>query len=100
MYYKKGADIMAQSTISVRVDSEDKKRFEEFCSEMGMNISTAINMLVKNILRTGKMDIELSYDIPNAETVAAIEEVEEMKKHPEKYKGYTDVDEMMRDLLK
>lgn len=91
---------MAQSTISVRVDSEDKKRFEEFCSEMGMNISTAINMLVKNILRTGKMDIELSYDIPNAETVAAIEEVEEMKKHPEKYKGYTDVDEMMRDLLK
>ena len=91
---------MAQSTISVRVDSEDKKRFEEFCGEMGMNVSTAINMLVKCILRTGKMDIDLSYDIPNAETVAAIEEVEEMKKHPEEYKGYTDVDEMMRNLLK
>lgn len=28
-----------------------------------------------------------------------MDEVEEMKKHPEQYPGYTDIDEMMRDLL-
>ena len=31
---------------------------------------------------------------PNAETIEALNEVEDMKRHPEKYKGYDDVDEM------
>lgn len=39
-------------------------------------------------------------DLPNAVTLAAMKEVEEMKKHPEKYKWYTDVDELIKDLLK
>ncbi len=38
-------------------------------------------------------------EIPNEETLEAFEEVEDMKKNPEKYKGYSDVDEMMSDLL-
>ncbi len=37
--------------------------------------------------------------IPNEETLAAIAEVEEMKKNPHLYKGYEDIDEMMRDIL-
>ena len=39
-------------------------------------------------------------DLPNAVTLAALKEVEEMKKHPENYKSYTDVDEMIMELLK
>ena len=35
--------------------------------------------------------------IPNEET--ALKEVSEMKQHPERYPGYTDVDTMMKDLL-
>lgn len=38
-------------------------------------------------------------DIPNAETIAAMEECADIAAHPEKYKGYTDVDEMMKELL-
>ena len=38
-------------------------------------------------------------NVPNAETRAAIEEVRMMEKDPSSYKGYTDVDEMMRELL-
>lgn len=36
----------------------------------------------------------------NAKTVAALLEVEEMRKNPEKYKSYNDVDEMFEDALK
>lgn len=36
----------------------------------------------------------------NAETIAALLEVEEMKRNPEKYKTYNDVDEMFEDALK
>lgn len=38
--------------------------------------------------------------IPNEETIAAIEEVEVMKKNPSRYKGYTSVEELMKDLQK
>lgn len=38
-------------------------------------------------------------DIPNDETIEAMREVEDMKKHPEKYKGYDDIDVMFKELL-
>ena len=38
-------------------------------------------------------------EVPNAETKAAMDEVEKMKQHPEQYPGYTDIDDMMKDLL-
>lgn len=37
-------------------------------------------------------------EIPNEDMLEAFQEVEDMKKHPENYKHYSDVDEMMRDL--
>ena len=42
---------------------------------------------------------EVENEIPNEETLEAIEEVKRMEAHPEQYKSYTDVDEMMRELL-
>ncbi|SCZ81609.1 hypothetical protein [Acidaminobacter hydrogenoformans] len=38
--------------------------------------------------------------IPNAETIEAIQETEKMKMHPDDYRGYDDIDEMIEDLLK
>ena len=37
-----------------------------------------------------------SDEIPNEDTLEALSEVEEMKKNPDEFKGYTDVDEMMK----
>jgi len=37
--------------------------------------------------------------IPNAETLEALEEVKRMKADPSLGKGYTDIDEMMKELL-
>ncbi len=45
-------------------------------------------------------EIEMENEVPNAETLAAFEEVEDMKAHPERYKSYTDCAELMEDLLK
>ena len=53
---------MAQSTISVRLNSEDKKQFEEFCEQTGMNISVAINMFVKSVIREQKLPFEVKAD--------------------------------------
>ena len=37
-------------------------------------------------------------DIPNAETLAAIEEVQEMKRNPHLYKGFNSVEALFEDL--
>ena len=39
-------------------------------------------------------------EITNEETIAAFEEIEEMKKNPKNYKGYTDLDELFEELKK
>ena len=41
---------MAQANFSVRIDEKDKKSFEVFCNETGMNVSVAINMFIKAVL--------------------------------------------------
>ena len=48
-----------QATLSVRLDSEDKKKFEEFCSRTGMNVSVCVNMFVKAVLRERKLPFEV-----------------------------------------
>lgn len=56
---------MDQSTLSVRINSNDKINFEKFCSETGMNVFVAINMFIKAVLRDQKLPFEIktySYD--------------------------------------
>ena len=36
---------------------------------------------------------------PNAETLAALEEVREMEAHPERYKGYSSFSELLSEVL-
>lgn len=53
---------MAQINLSVRVDEKDKKSFEKFCNETGMNVSVAINMFIKSVLREKKIPFEIKTD--------------------------------------
>lgn len=58
MYYG-GSDNMAQANLSVRIDENDKKSFEAFCNETGMNVSVAINMFIKTVLREHRLPFEI-----------------------------------------
>ena len=53
---------MAQANLSVRIDENDKKSFEVFCNETGMNVSVAINMFIKTVLREHKLPFEIKTD--------------------------------------
>ncbi len=86
---------MAQATLSIRVDSQLKKDFDYFCQDMGMNMTTALSVFMKQAVRENRIPFEIKGDIPNAETVKAIEETE---KGTGLSKSYSSVDEMMADL--
>ena len=44
--------------------------------------------------------ISKEYDLPNEETIAAMKEVDEMRRHPEQYPSCTSIDRMFDVLLK
>lgn len=90
---------MASATVNIRMDSELKQQFEAFCSDMGMSMTTAINIFAKKAVREYRIPFEIGAEIPNAETLEAIREVQRMKADPSLGKSYTDVDAMMGDLL-
>ncbi|MCH5257823.1 MAG: type II toxin-antitoxin system RelB/DinJ family antitoxin [Lachnospiraceae bacterium] len=51
---------MPQATITVRVDELDKANFDAFCSNVGLNTSTAINLFVKAVLRENRIPFEIA----------------------------------------
>lgn len=53
---------MGQTNLSVRVDEQDKKNFEAFCNQTGMNVSVAVNMFIKAVLREQKLPFEVKTD--------------------------------------
>ena len=53
---------MAQAMLSVRLDKNEKLGFEKFCETAGMNVSVAINMFVKTVLREQKLPFEVVGD--------------------------------------
>ena len=90
---------MAQTNVNIRMDAELKKQFEAFCADVGMSMTTAFTVFAKRVVRENRIPFEVRGDIPNEETRKAIEEVRLMKENPNIGKSYTDVDEMMRELL-
>ena len=51
---------MSLSTLTARVDSQDKIDFDSFCSSVGLNTSVAINLFVKAVLRENRIPFEIA----------------------------------------
>ena len=51
---------MTQTTFSVRMDSEVKKQFDEFCSQVGMNTTVAFNMFARAVLREKRLPFDVT----------------------------------------
>lgn len=85
------------SNISIRMDSELKAAAEALFDELGMNISTAFNIFVRQALRERGIPFRITENTPNNETVSAMLEAERIAKDSS-IKGYHNVDELFADL--
>ena len=90
---------MAKVATNISIDEDIKPRAQAMLAEFGLDLSTAVNMFLRQMLREKAIPFEIREDVPNADTLAAIAEVEEMEKYPELAKTYSSVDELMEDLL-
>lgn len=85
------------SNISIRMDNELKAAAEALFDELGMNISTAFNIFVRQALRERGIPFRITENTPNNETVSALLEAERIAKDSS-VKGYHNVDELFADL--
>ncbi len=87
------------TNISIRMDADLKRQADDLFAELGMNLSTAFNIFVRQSLREGRIPFDISLNQPNAETIAAMLEAERIARDPN-VKGYTDLDQLFADLKK
>ena len=89
---------MAKTTANISIDYETKIKAQELFSELGMDLSTAVTIFFRQAIRERSIPFEITADVPNADTLAAIKEIEEMKAHPEKFKKYNSFAEIMAEI--
>lgn len=87
---------MANTTnLNIRVDEELKRQAEAIFAELGLNMSTAMNMFLRYSVRYGGIPFELRIEKPNAETLAAIDDVNNNRNMS---KTFDNVSDLLDDL--
>ncbi|MGL4485315.1 MAG: type II toxin-antitoxin system RelB/DinJ family antitoxin [Anaerovoracaceae bacterium] len=85
------------AVINVRVEPSTKSEIEALFAQFGISVSDAINIFLKQSLMQGGIPFTVQVPRPNAETIAAIEETEEMMIQGTA-KRFKSVDELFEDL--
>ena len=88
---------MANSSMNIRMDSEVKEQAQRLFAEFGLDMTTAINMFLRQSIRMQGIPFDLKLEVPNAETAAAIEEVQKMKRDHNK-KTYSSFSELLQEV--
>ena len=83
------------TSMNIRVDTDLKRMAEAVYSELGLNLSTAMNIFLRYSIRYGGLPFELRLETPNAETLAAIDDV---KNNRNMSRTFSSVAELMEDL--
>lgn len=86
---------MPTTNVTIRMDQDLKKQADILFSELGLNMSTAMGVFCRQAVRLGKIPFELAVDVPNADTLSAMDDVNNNRNMS---KLYDNIDELMSDL--
>ena len=86
------------TTITIEIDDKLKQQAEELFASRGMDLSTAINLFLAKCVEVGGIPFMTTTEIPNEETIAAMEEARHLT--AENSKSYNSVEELLEDLMK
>lgn len=92
-------DNMESLTLNVRVDANDKKNFEKFCNNVGMNVSTAVNMFIKAVLREQKIPFEVKASIADEIIYEKLKEAENEINNTSKRYTINDIENSMNNII-
>lgn len=85
---------MTTSSVTVRVDESTKLAAAAIAEDFGFDLSSVTRAFYRQIVREQRIPLSLEYPKPNAESLEAIKETEELiaSGHP----GYDSLDDMFK----
>ena len=90
---------MATVNTSIKIDEKTKKEAQELFKDLGLSLSTAINIFLKQAVREKGIPFYINSLPENSELAQAFEEAKQIKKNPSNYKSYSSPEEMFKDVL-
>lgn len=86
---------MATTNITMRIDEELKSQLQELVSNLGMDMTTFFTISAKQAVREQRIPFEISMDVPNEDTIRAIDDVRHGRNLSQ---AFSSVEELMEDL--
>jgi len=86
---------MAKVSITITIDADVKAKAQELFSDLGIDLSTAINIFLRQSIRENAIPFSVQREVPNADTVAAMKEI---KRHPENSERYSSFSEALKEV--
>lgn len=87
------------TSINVNVDAKNKEEATSILKSLGLNMSTAINMFLAQIVKRNGIPFEIVNPTPSKEMIEALKEANEIIKNSNKYPGYANREELKKSLL-
>lgn len=89
---------MAKVSTSISIDADVKAKAQELFADFGLDLSTAINIFLRQSIRDNCIPFTIRREVPNADTIAAMKEADEMAKNPSAYKRYSSFAELLQEV--
>ena len=67
---------MAKVSTNITIDADVKARSQAMLADFGLDLSTAVNIFLRQMLRERAIPFEIRQEIPNAATLAAMDDAE------------------------
>ncbi len=83
------------TSMTVRLDSSVKKQAQKIYSELGIDMTTAINVFLRQSIRSKGFPFDVNLETPNRETLMAMEQTQ---KGEDMYGPFNSVEELMASL--
>ena len=88
---------MDTTNLNIRTDKDVNDKAEFIFNELGINMTTAVNIFLRTTIREHGIPFSLKLDVPNEVTASAIEEGRSIAMDPN-VKGYSDIRELKEAL--
>ncbi len=89
---------MNDVNLNVRVNKELKNECDRLFKNLGLNMSTAINVFLTKCAKTSSIPFAIEEEKPSEKLIRALEEADYIEKHPNEFKGYNNVEQLFEVL--
>ncbi|WP_314025928.1 type II toxin-antitoxin system RelB/DinJ family antitoxin [Olsenella uli] len=83
------------ASVTVRVDDETKAEATEIVEDFGFDLSSVTRAFYRQIVRERRIPLNLSYEVPNDETIAALREGAEILAKGGTGQSYDNADDLL-----